>query len=78
MRHVLACLDRAPWEWPWGLLDTRWRADYGSLPRWKAQTGDDGAQHNNSRVKGSKDDTARALGEMPRLPLKVGTHGYLS
>ena len=57
------------------MLDSRRRADYGSMPRWKARPGDDGAQRNISRP---KDDVARALGEMPRLPLKVGTHGYLS
>ena len=27
---------------------------------------------------GSEDDVARALGDMPRLPFKVDTHGYLS
>lgn len=63
---------------PGGLLDSGRPADYGSWPRGQAQLSDDGMHRHTGRVNGPKDDIARALGDMPRLPMKVGTHGYLS
>lgn len=74
MHYGVTCRDPASG----GLLDSGRPADYGSSPCWKARPGNDGVHRTIGRVDGPKDDIARALGEMPRLPLKVGTHGYFS